>query len=259
MTATTSDISSDFGGQGDIEFQARLYAHPNPTRRGLHLGRRAWVEGQLAALLTPASVALEVGVGCGIFVRFMAARAARTHAVDINQAFLDGVAGVDHVFTHNADATRALPLEPVDVALCTEVLEHVPPDRSVAMLTALNDRLRPGGHLVLTTPQSFSTVELMARLFRFPPVLALARRLYGSAEELGHINLLTADALKRQIAAAGFEIVGQRRFGFYLPVIAEFGGQPGWALLRGLEGLLRPLPYLRGLLWTQGYLLRRPA
>lgn len=251
--------SADFGVQGEIEFQARLYAHPNPTRRGLHLGRRAWVEAMLSELLTPESVALEVGVGCGIFVRFMAQRAARVHAIDINAAFLDGVADTARVVTHQADATRPLPVEPVDVALCTEVLEHVPPQRSLAMLRALHDTLKPGGHLVLTTPQSFATVELMARLFRFPPVLALARRLYGTAEELGHINLLTAPALRRQLQDAGFEIVAHRRFGFYLPVIAEFGGAAGWGLLRGLENAIRPLPLLRGLLWTQAYLLRRPT
>ena len=251
--------NTDFGMQGEIAFQAKLYNHPNATRRGLHLGRRAWVESALADLLAHGATALEVGVGCGIFVRFMAERAVRVDAVDINQAFLDGVAGVDKVFVHNADATRTLPLAAVDVALCTEVLEHVPPDRSQAMLKALYDALRPGGHLVLTTPQRFATVELMVRLFRFPLVLALARRLYGTAEELGHINLLTADQLQAQLAATGFDIVRHKRLGFYLPVVAEFGGGPGWSLLRGLESLLRPIPVLRGLLWTQAYLLRRPA
>lgn len=249
----------EFGMQGEIAFQARLYSHPNPTRRGLHLGRRAWVEAALAEYLRPGSIALEVGVGCGIFVRFMADRAARVHAVDINQAFLDGVAGVVRVSTHNADATRTLPLEPVDVALCTEVLEHVPPDRSTAMLRALRDAVRPGGHVVLTTPQSFATVELVARLFRFPAVLAIARKLYGTAEELGHINLLTAPELRAQLAESGFEIIRHHRFGFYLPVVAEFGGSAGWALLRGLEAVIRPLPLLRGLLWTQAYVLRRPG
>jgi SAM-dependent methyltransferase len=243
----------------DLAFQAALYTHPNPTRRGLHQRRRAWVEQRLSLLVGSESLALEVGVGCGVFVRYLADRAARVHAVDINQAFLDGVAGIRQVHTLNADATRALAIEAVDVALCTEVLEHVPRDRSLPMLQSLRAALKPGGYLVLTTPQRYGTVELVARLFRFPSVLALARRLYGTAEELGHINLLTAGQLRDQLARAGFEMIEQERFGFYIPLVAEFGGRPGWALLSAAEKLLRPVPVLRGLLWTQAYLLRRPA
>ena len=45
----------------------------------------------------------------------------------------------------------------------------------------------------------------------------------------------------------------------YLPVVAEFGGKPGSGLLRGLEHVLRAVPLARGLLWTQGWVLQRPA
>ena len=127
------------------------------------------------------------------------------------------------------------------------------------MIDALFEALRPGGTLILTTPQSFSTVELMSRLFRFKPILALARKLYGHAEELGHINLLTSNAVEKQWRRAGFELVEHERFGFYLPVVAEFGGKAGWSLLRGTGRALAKLPVLRGLLWTQAWVLRRPA
>ena len=126
------------------------------------------------------------------------------------------------------------------------------------MIQSLADALRPGGILILTTPQRYATVELVARLFRFRPVLALARLIYGHAEELGHINLLTSAQLRGQIGNAGLEAVSMRRFGFYLPVIAEFGGRPGALVLASLERLLRRLPILRGLLWTQAWVLRRP-
>jgi 2-polyprenyl-3-methyl-5-hydroxy-6-metoxy-1,4-benzoquinol methylase len=257
-TATAASGTQDLGAQGEIAFQARLYTDPNPTRRGLHLDRRAWVETVAAPHVGPGRTALEVGIGCGVFTRFLAERGATVTAIDINQAFLDGVAGVAGITTINADATRPLPIAPVDFALCSEVLEHVPSDRSLAMLHSLHAALKPGGHLLLTTPQRFATVELMARLFRIPLVLALARRIYGTAEELGHINLLTQAQLGEQLAAAGFEIIRHDRFGFYLPVIAEFGGTAGRTLLRGIERLIRPIPGLRGLIWTQAYLLRRP-
>lgn len=245
--------------QGEIAFQAALYEHPNPTRRGLHLARRDWIETTAAPFVGPDRRVLEVGVGCGIFTRFLAGRGASVTAVDINQAFLDGVGEVGGVTTLNADATRPLAEGEFDFALCSEVLEHVPAERSVAMLRSLHGALKPGGRLLLTTPQRFATVELMARLFKLPPVLALARRLYGTAEELGHINLLTRGALQRQLAEAGFTIERRALFGFYLPVIAEFGGGAGQRLLKGIERVIARVPVVRGLIWTQAYLLVKPG
>ena len=244
-------------GQGDVEFQRRLYDDPNPTRRGLHSERRDWVLGQALAATKPGDRVIEVGVGCGIFTEALSKAGRTVDAVDVNAAFLANVETLQGVKTHLKDATLPLELGDHDLAICTEVLEHVSPDRSQAMIRALHDSLKPGGTLVLTTPQRFATVELAARLFRFKPVLALARTLYGNAEELGHINLLTAGQLRDQLQRAGFEVVTTRRFGFYLPVIAEFGGKPGAALLRGIERAVRPLPVVRGLLWTQGWALRR--
>jgi SAM-dependent methyltransferase len=245
--------------QGDVEFQRRLYEDPNPTRRGLHSSRRDWVLGQALSNSKAKDRVLEVGVGCGVFTEALAAAGRRVSAVDINPAFLENVAAIDAVDTHLKDATRPLELGDHDLAICSEVLEHVPPESSQAMLDSLYGALRPGGSLVLTTPQRFASVELVARLFRFKPILALARRLYGSADELGHINLLTAGQLEKQIAKAGFTVAARRRVGLYLAVVAEVGGKPGAALLRGIEAAIRPLPVIRGLLWTQGYVLRRTA
>ena len=245
--------------QGDIAFQANLYNDPNPTRRGLHRDRRAWVEAAMTAQLTPDARLLEVGIGCGIFTRFLASAGAAVTAVDINPDFVDGVADVDGVTSVLADATRTLETGNYDLALCTEVLEHVPPHASRAMLTTLFTALKPGGVLVLTTPQSFAMVELFARLLRFGPLLALAQRVYGVADELGHINLLTAPALKAQLKATGFVVEREARFGFYLPVVAEFGGEAGHRILRATGRVLAGIPILRGLLWTQAYVLRKPA
>jgi 2-polyprenyl-3-methyl-5-hydroxy-6-metoxy-1,4-benzoquinol methylase len=244
-------------GQGDVEFQRRLYTDPNPTRRGLHSARRDWVLGEAMEASAPGDRVLEVGVGCGVFTEALAAAGRRVSAVDINPAFLANVASLEAVATHLKDATLPLELGEHDLAICSEVLEHVPPDRSQAMLDALFGALRPGGTLVLTTPQRYASVELVARLFRFKPILALARKLYGSADELGHINLLTADQLAAQINKAGFKPQKSYRFGFYLPVIAEFGGRPGAATLHAVEAAIRPVPVIRGLLWTQGWVLKR--
>ncbi len=241
--------------QTDIAFQANLYADPNPTRRSLHGTRRAWVEQALAGI-GPDTRVLEIGVGCGIFTQFLSRSGAAVTAIDINPDFIDGVKALPHVAAHVRDATMPFGVADQDVALSSEVLEHVPRDRSLAMLREIRAALKPGGLFVLTTPQRYATIELMARLLRFPPVLALARMIYGSVDELGHINLLTSGQLKLQLAAAGFVIEREERFGFYLPVIADFGGEAGHAVLRTIERMIRHVPLLRGLLWTQAYVLR---
>jgi SAM-dependent methyltransferase len=246
-------------GQGDISFQEKLYNDPNPTRRGLHCARRDWIEERLEKLVHKDTRVLEVGVGCGIFTRFLSARGADIVAVDINDAFLEGVENLSGVRIQNADATYDLGCRNTSVALCSEVLEHVPPARSQAMLDQFAASLAADGTLILTTPQRFATVELMARLFKFGPVLWLARKIYGTAEELGHINLLTRGALKAQIAHAGFRIEEEALFGFYLPGIAEFGGNAGARLLQTVGKFVGQLPVLRGLIWTQAYVLRKPA
>lgn len=242
--------------QEDIAFQANLYDDPNPTRRHLHSTRRAWIESAIQEFILPGAKVLEVGVGCGIFTRFLSKTGVQITAIDINSDFIAGVKGLPNVTAKVCDATLPLGIADQDVALSSEVLEHVPPERSLAMLCTIHAALKPGAVFVLTTPQRYATMELMARLLKFPPVLALARKLYGSVDELGHINLLTERQLKTQLLLAGFAIERETRFGFYLPVIAEFGGEAGHRMLVALERAIRNIPVLRGLIWTQAYILR---
>jgi 2-polyprenyl-3-methyl-5-hydroxy-6-metoxy-1,4-benzoquinol methylase len=243
--------------QEDVAFQRGLYQDGNATRRGLHVQRRDWVLSKAAYYSQPGDRVLEVGVGCGVFTEAVAAPGRRISAVDINPAFLANVRDLADVKTYLLDATQPLGLDEHDLALCSEVLEHVPSDRSEALLAAVAGALRPGGIFVLTTPQRYATVEMFAGLFRFKPVLAIARKIYGHAEPLGHINLLTATELEGQIRRAGFNVVERRRFGFYLPIIAEFGGAGGASFLKLLDRKIASLPILRNLLWTQGWVLRK--
>jgi 2-polyprenyl-3-methyl-5-hydroxy-6-metoxy-1,4-benzoquinol methylase len=245
--------------QGDIAFQANLYEDKNPTRRWLHTSRRAWVCAAIDAYLpTQDRQVLEVGVGAGVFTRYLLSRSCGVLAVDINPTFLAGVADLPGVTVKRADLAT-LDVHGFDLAVCSEVLEHLPPEKSQAALARLHDALRPGGILILTTPQSYSTVEIVARMFRIPLVLALARKLYGIADELGHTNLLTRRALRRQIRQAGFDIVEETRRGLYIPILAEFCGTAGTSIAASVEALIRDMPVLSGLVWTQCYALRRAA
>lgn len=244
--------------QADINFQANLYEDANPTRRQLHRTRRDWLLTKLMLRRHTCRSVLEVGIGCGVFTRALAKAGFAVSAMDINAEFVSGVSQLENVVAVEADATQPGVMgSGYDMALCSEVLEHVPPATSLALLRNLHDALRPGGVLILSTPQRFSSVELVARALNVPAFLWIAKQLYGHADALGHINLLTRRALVRQIAAAGFTIETQESMGLYLPVIAEFGGQRGARFLACFGRLLRESP-LEWLLWTQAYVLRRP-
>lgn len=246
--------------QQDLDFQANLYHDPNPTRSWLHNTRRDWVLDALDRH-TPnrKESVLEIGVGCGTFTRHLSERGCSVMAVDVNPNFLNAVALLPRVSVSEADASASLRLTGYDLALCSEVLEHVEPSKSSMMMLNIHRALKPGGILVLTTPQPHSTVEIAARLLRFRPLLALAKRVYGSVDELGHANLLAPEQLRRQLRDIGFEIVETTRRALYIPLLAEFCGRPGQAVQAALERVLRNVPLLSGLLWTQCYVLRKPA
>lgn len=254
-----SPVSNPALTQGDIAFQLNLYQDPNPTRRYLHTVRREWVAGRLAKYTQTVGMrVLEVGVGAGIYTRILSERGCEVFAIDINADFLNGVAHLPGVMVCCTDATRRVPASGYALALCSEVLEHVDPEASTGMLRTLFDGIKPGGIVVLTTPQRTSTMETFIRLLAFRPFMALAKMIYGTVDDLGHINVLRAGELQKQLLETGFEIVEHTQLSLYLPVLAEFGGNFGQRIAQFLERRMRGT-FLSGLLWTQAYVLRRPG
>lgn len=81
--------------------------------------------------------------------------------------------------------------ERLDTVFCSNVLEHLEPDEQV--LRSFHDTLVPGGHCVIVVPAG--------------------RWLYtGMDQELGHFRRYTNEELRTKMAAAGFEVVHERRF-----------------------------------------------
>lgn len=241
--------------QEDIAFQSNLYESSNPTRRWLHNVRREWVFQTIDQTRMSQATFLEIGIGCGIYTDWLAKRG-RVTALDINESFVAAANLLPNVKACVADIT-AESFPPIhDLALCSEVLEHVPD--SASALKHIYASLKPGGYLVLTTPNSYSTVEMTARLLAYSPVVKLARKIYGeSVDDLGHINRMTHAQLKAQIDAAGFAVVRQTDLALYLPVVGEFFGEAGLKFCQWLAKRLRGTSW-SGLLWTQCWLLRKP-
>ncbi|MCD7439661.1 class I SAM-dependent methyltransferase [Streptomyces lincolnensis] len=96
-----------------------------------------------------------------------------------------------------------------DAVLFSEVIEHlVDPD---AALDELRRVLRPGGHLMLSTPNLAAWYNRGLLLAGVQPVFSEVslRGIHGrpGREVVGHLRLYTARALREFVTAAGFRVV----------------------------------------------------
>jgi SAM-dependent methyltransferase len=240
--------------------QQTLYTSRNPTRRWLHVSRRAWIARALRRYGSHSETAVEVGPGSGVYLPVLAELANEVIATDIEDAYLSRLTPIvrDHpnVSLLIDDITRSrLESASVDVLLCTEVIEHIEDSR--AALVEMRRLLRPDGVLVLSTPQRYSPLELTAKIAFLPGVIEVVRRIYDEPViETGHINLLTRQALRAQLVGAGFDICETHLAGVYLPVVAETMGDTALRFEQRLERRLRGTR-LDWLLWTQ-HVVARP-
>jgi 2-polyprenyl-3-methyl-5-hydroxy-6-metoxy-1,4-benzoquinol methylase len=243
-----------------LAVQQTIYNSRNPTRRWLHNRRKEWIESQLEFFRGKnIGTAMEVGPGSGIYLPKLAEISTQAIAIDIEPAYLEQAESlgeeIGNLRCYPDDITNStFAKSSCDLVLCTEVIEHIA-DSQLA-LSGIRGLLSPQGTLILTTPQKFSPLEICAKIAFLPGIIQLVRIIYGEPiEQTGHINLLTEDELRQQLETAGFEIMSSFKCGFYLPLVAEFGGMAGLAMLQSLERFLRGTP-LDCLLWTQCYILR---
>ncbi|MGI5460865.1 class I SAM-dependent methyltransferase [Streptomyces sp. CA-249302] len=127
-----------------------------------------------------------------------------------------------------------------DAVLFSEVIEHlVDPD---AALDELRRVLRPGGHLMLSTPNLAAWYNRALLLAGVQPVFSEVslRAIHGrpGTEVVGHLRLYTARALREFVTAAGFEVVAVKG--------APFHGVP--RALRPLDRLACVRPPLASIL-----------
>lgn len=250
-------------GQELVDLQETLYTSSNPTRRWLHCSRRDWIVDALrrhapASKDSPAR-ALEVGPGSGIYLPVLCELFSEVSGVDIETAYLDHARPLLEKYPHLSlqvdDITHSkLPPHSFDLILCTEVIEHIPDSQRA--LAEMRKLLKPGGVLILSTPQRYSPLELAAKVAFLPGVIQLVRRIYGEAIlDSGHINLMTEAEVTKQLLQAGLAIEERHKTGMYLPLIAEFARNKGLQLEQRLERAIRG-GKLDWLLWTQYFVAR---
>lgn len=241
-----------------VELQETLYTSKNPTRRWLHVTRREWIEAVLRDS-GPGVRALEVGPGSGVYLPTLAAHFESVTASDVAAAHLEHLSPLfpDVRVVRDDITSSTLDAGSFDLILCSEVVEHIPD--SAAAIRGMYSLLRPGGTLVLSTPQRYSPLELASKVAFLPGVVQLVRWVYQEPVlKQGHINLMTRATVRAQLKGAGFQLEREHFTGVYMPIVAEFTGGIGLGLAKAVERVLPGTP-LQGLLWTQYYLARKPT
>lgn len=197
--------------------------------------REAWVRAQLARLPLAGERVLDVGAGLGHFSRIVAALGGRPVPLDLAGRLLAKLRG-EFPLAVQGDAL-ALPFATgtFGIVVSSECVEHTP-DPLVAIREMVRV-LRPGGVLVLTTPN---------RRWRWS--LTLAERL-GVRKFRGVENWPRRAEIRAALAASGADVVldeGLHLFPFQWP--------PLWPLLAWLN---RRGQRLRGLMINQCWVARK--
>ncbi|NUK58155.1 class I SAM-dependent methyltransferase [Streptomyces lunaelactis] len=192
----------------------------------------------------PAATVLDVGCGDGSAAA-TAARVLKGHrivGVDWSQDALRRAAPRLSQVVRGELTGGGLPFASgsADAVLFSEVVEHlVDPDSA---LDELHRVLRPGGHLMLSTPNLAAWYNRGLLLAGVQPVFSEVslRRIHGrpGSQVVGHLRLYTARALREFVAASGFEVVTVAG--------APFHGVP--RPLRPLDRLACRLPSLASIL-----------
>ncbi len=137
---------------------------------------------------------LEVGSGAGRFLHRMHRAGWRVQGTDIDPAVADRVRRRYGLSVDIGSlAELRYPAESYDAVAMSQTLEHL--HDPCALLEECRRVLRPGGRLVLTTPNA----------------QARAHRLYGrrwrGLEPPRHLHIFTPEALERCVRTCGFEVL----------------------------------------------------
>lgn len=142
--------------------------------------------------------AVDVGCGRGHLMQFLMRCGTEVYGVDQSPVSVEKVnaqfAGMEH-FKGATVGTHVLPDAVADTVFMVEVVEHLD---EAALSDALDEArrlLKPGGHLVLTTPNE---ENLDASKIMCPNCLAVFH-------QVQHVRSWSADALARRVTAHGFE------------------------------------------------------
>ena len=192
---------------GDYQYRALHSGHP--MQRFWHGGKLTMIDQLIRPHLKPGSRLLEIGCGAGNLLLQASVRGSHPVALDLAMQALTFVrsrlreAGLGseapHDFSCLQSIGESLPLasDSFDCILLSEVIEHLEvPQISIREATRV---LRPGGRLLVTTPNYRSLWPVMERAV---DMMKMAPKMAGEQ----HISRFHPNSLKRLLIDSGLGI-----------------------------------------------------
>ena len=212
-----------------------------------------WIESSLTSLGGARPRLLEIGSNPYFLTLLIAERFPGVEHLGVNyfgaatprmetQAITDARNRLKETRFFHADVERhdLAPAGQFDIALFCEVLEHLPYDPAWA-LHNIARRLRPGGHLILTTPNPArfeNIVRLVERRETFSDPIS------GHGIHGRHNREYSADELRDLLAGSGFRVMEAKTIDT-LPVTLSRGAEArGYGAYHMIRGVLESEPRL---------------
>jgi 2-polyprenyl-3-methyl-5-hydroxy-6-metoxy-1,4-benzoquinol methylase len=158
---------------------------------------------EVRAIVPLEGVAIDYGAGPGFLVEKLLRHGVRTYGVDASEgslrllqdkfARLPRFMGAALVTNHSVDLAGGI----ADLVFCIETIEHLSDESLRRVLAELNRLCRPGGTLVLTTPND----ENLARSHVMCPSCGC------TFHRMQHVRSFTRETLVRTLRDYGFEPV----------------------------------------------------
>ncbi len=220
--------------------------------------RRFEAARALLEQVPPPGLLVDVGCGPGESTLYLARalRARRAVGIDISADcvwFGNQLARANDLPARfaTANATRLpLPTASADLVVSFEMIEHLPNWR--AFVADVARVLRPGAHVLLTTPNAFSIHGLLKAVYRRIRRFDRLNRAWKKDGDFYEAFLPDA-VIQRGLADSGLVVRARRHVAFVLTV------QPDWTLgvTRAVEGVMERVPGLARLAVTTVVLASR--
>lgn len=213
---------------GDYQYRALHSGHP--MQRFWHRGKLTMLDRLIRPHLNAEARVLEIGCGAGNLLMQVSVRGSYPIALDLSLQALTFVRSRLREAESSPEPIRSfaclqsvgetLPLadSSVDCAILSEVIEHLPePHISIREAARV---LRPGGRLLVTTPNYRSFWPLMERIV---DMLNMAPKMAGEQ----HISQFDPASLKRLLTEAGLGLEYSGTIYTLSPFLALIS--PAWA------------------------------
>lgn len=223
----------------------------NPPYTDVYHQRRDRVIAALKSVCPRPACVLDIAAAQGNFTIAAAALGHRLTWNDLRGELADYVrmkapadARIDYVPGNILDVAPVYARR-FDVVMALEVIEHVAhPDAFLRSVAAL---VKPGGHIIISTPNGGYALNTLPRFFDCPdPSVFEAEQFKPNSD--GHIFLLHEDEIRTLAAQAGLEVLRHELFGNSLSSghlkTRHLHGVLPRAVIRGIEAMTAALPAL---------------